>query len=68
VILLPQEWAPFLRLSIAFVATFSFSLATFFIIERPGIRLGAKLASMLPRSPAMARVLNKHGAGNIAAR
>ncbi len=54
VILLPHEWAPILRFSIALVATFSASLATFFIIERPGIRLGAKLASMLYRPPAMA--------------
>jgi len=58
VILLPQEWAPILRFSIAFVATFSLSLVTFFMIERPGIRLGAKLASMLSPPPAVATILN----------
>ena len=51
VILLPQEWAPILRFSAAFVATFLLSLVTFLIIERPGIGLGAKLASMLSSPP-----------------
>lgn len=51
VILLPQAWAPILRFSIAFVATLLLSLVTFLIIERPGIRLGAKLASMLASAP-----------------
>jgi len=64
VILLPQELAPILRFSIAFVATFSVSLATFFIVERPGIKLGAKLASMLSRRPAAAAVFDKPSAGN----
>src|SRR5262249_46324760 len=61
--LLPQDWVPILRFSIAFIATFSVSLATFFIIERPGIRLGAKLASFLPRPSAM-----KHCPRNVAAK
>jgi peptidoglycan/LPS O-acetylase OafA/YrhL len=51
IILLPQGWAPLLRFSVAFVATFSLSLVTFLIIERPGITLGAKVASMLSPTP-----------------
>ena len=53
VILLPQEWLPIVRFSIAFFATFALSLVTFLVIERPGIRLGTKLASILARPPAM---------------
>jgi peptidoglycan/LPS O-acetylase OafA/YrhL len=49
VVLLPQEWAPLSRFSTAFVITLSASLASFLIIERPGIRLGATFASMLCR-------------------
>ena len=45
---LVPEWAPIWRFSVAFLATLSVSLATFLMIERPGIRLGTKLASMLP--------------------
>jgi len=67
VILLPQEWAPILRCSVAFIATLSASLASFLIIERPGIRLGAALASALCRRPASTTVLNEPRPGNVAA-
>jgi peptidoglycan/LPS O-acetylase OafA/YrhL len=67
VILLPQEWAPILRCAIAFVATLSASLASFLIIERPGIRLGAALASTLSRRPVSTTVLNEPRPGNVAA-
>jgi peptidoglycan/LPS O-acetylase OafA/YrhL len=46
---LTQQMAPTLRFAVTFVATFLVSLTTFFIIERPGMRLGAKLASMVSR-------------------
>jgi peptidoglycan/LPS O-acetylase OafA/YrhL len=67
VILLPQEWAPILRCSIAFIAALSAAIASFLIIERPGVRLGAALASMLSRTPAGTTVVNEPGPGNVAA-
>jgi peptidoglycan/LPS O-acetylase OafA/YrhL len=67
VVLLPQEWAPVLRFSVAFIITMSASLVSFLVIERPGMKLGAMLASRLSGTPVSTTVLNKPRPGNVAA-